>query len=263
MTRPSTATRHSTPLLAMTLLLLATAGGCSHTVQGHPPTDAQRADRLANGVALASGAAALPSVHTIAFTYTVRDGDAVKLSRSHVWDVKAGTDTVSVGDKSTTIDLKNVDQNDAAQADAFKAWSNDTFWVMTPFRLFERDVTREYVGRREVLGKTYEVLGVARPGADAGSPDRSNLYVDPYTSLIAFSEDAPAAPTAAPDATTTTPAPTPTTPATTPTALPPTAPMAVPTTWEQYRHPQSLTLSTFHRTGPQTIWIDNLSVSAD
>ena len=270
MTRPSAAAaataRHSTPLLAMTLLLLASlAGGCSYTVQGHPPSNALRADRLANGVALASGAAALPNVHTIAFTYTVRDGDTVKLSRSHAWDVKAGTDVVSVGDRSTTIDLNHFDANDPAQLDAFRAWANDAGWVMAPYRLFEKGVTREYLGRREVLGKSYEVLGVTRPAIGDGSPDRQNLYVDPYTSLIAFSDDAtepaPAATTATPAPDSSTP-PTPTpTPATTPVAPPP--PAAIPMTWEQYRHPQNLAVSTFHRTGSQTIWIDNLSVSAD
>lgn len=241
MTRPSaTTTTPRTPVLAMTLLLLASgAGGCSYTVQGHPPSNALRADRLANGVALASGAAALPNLHAIAFTYTVRDGDTVKLSRTHAWDVKAGTDVVSIGDKSTTINLNNFDPNDPAQADAFAAWKNDANWVMAPFRLFEPGVTREYVGRRDVLGKTYEVLGVTRAAGDAGgAPDRYNLYVDPYTSLVAFSEDAPTT-----DATPT--------------------PATLPTTWEQYRHPQNLTVSTFHRTGAQTIWIDNLSVSAD
>jgi hypothetical protein len=248
MTRPSAnaAARSSTPLLAMTLVLLASlAGGCSYTVQGHPPSNALRADRLANGVALASGAAALPNVRAIAFTYTVRDGDTVKLSRTHAWDVKTGTDVVSVGDKSTTIDLNHFDANDPAQLDAFKAWANDAGWVMAPYRLFEKGVTREYLGRREVLGKSYEVLGVTRPAIGEGSPDRQNLYVDPYTSLIAFSDDAPAATTSTSDSPT-----------------PPT-PVAIPMTWEQYRHPQNLVVSTFHRTGAQTIWIDNLSVSAD
>ena len=196
MTRPSAAAataRLSTPLLATTLVLLASlAGGCSYTVQGHPPTSAMRADRLANGVGLASGAAALPNVHTIGFTYTVRDGDVVKLARSHAWDLKAGTDTVSVGDKSITLDLKNVDQNDPDQADAFKAWTNDTFWLMAPLRLFAPGVTREYVGRRDVLGKTYEVLALTLPAADGNSPERYNLYVDPYTRLVAFWDPAPA-----------------------------------------------------------------------
>lgn len=231
MTRPSA--RHSTPLLALTLLLATLAGGCNYTVQGNPPTNAQRADRLANGVALASGAAALPYVRSIAFTFTVREGDAVKVSRSHVWDVKAGTDVVSVGDKSTTIDLKNVDQTDPAQADAFKAWTNDTYWLIAPLKLYDAGVTRDYVGRREVAGKTYEVLGLSFQDVGLTPGDRYNLYVDPYTSLVAFWDYMP---------------------------NPDTTMLA---SWEQYRHPQNLTLATFHRMGPRTISIENLSVSAE
>jgi hypothetical protein len=220
------------PLLTMTLLLATAAAGC-HRVTGEPATNAQRADRLANGVALASGAAALPRVHTIAFTYAVREGDTVRLARTHVWDLKAGTDTVSIGDQSTTIDLKNVDQNDPAQADAFKAWTNDTYWLAAPLKLFNPGVTREYVGRRELAGKTYEVLGVSLPG-DGGAPaDRYNLYVDPYTSLVAYWDHMPNADT---------------------TEL---------ASWEQYRHPQNLVLATRHKTGSQTIDIENLAVSAD
>jgi hypothetical protein len=223
----------STPLALLTLtLLLATSGGC-YSVQGNPPTNAQRADRLANGVALASGAAAWPNVRSIAFTFTVREGDAVRVSRSHVWDLKAGTDVVSAGDKTTTIDLKNVDPNDPAQADAFKAWTNDTYWLIAPLKLYDPGVTREYVGRREVAGKTYEVLGLSFQNVGLTPGDRYNLYVDPYTSLIAFWDYMP---------------------------NPETTMLA---SWEQYRHPQGLVLSTYHRMGPRTISIENLSVSAD
>ena len=77
------------------------------------------------------------------------------------------------------------------------------------------------------------MLGVTLP-ADAGSPgDRFNLYVDPYTSLVAYWEHMPTADTAE---------------------------LA---SWEQYRHPQNLVLATRHKVGPQTIDIENLAVSAD
>jgi hypothetical protein len=241
MTRPSTnaAARHSTPLLAMTLVLLASlAGGCSYTVQGHPPSNALRADRLANGVALASGAAAIPSVRTIGFTYVVREGDTVKLARTHNWDFKNGTDTVSVGDRMVTVNLKNADTSDPAQADALNAWASDSRWLAAGLKLFDPNVRREYVGRREVEGKVYEVLGVTFPNPGDAPPDRYNLYVDPYTSLVAYSDRLTGGDTA--DEST-----------------------AERATWERYQHRQNLVLPTYHRMGPQVITIENLSVAAD
>jgi hypothetical protein len=77
-------------------------------------------------------------------------------------------------------------------------------------------------------------LTFANPG-DA-PPDRYNLYVDPYTSLIAYSDrltgDTPDAP-------------------------------ADRATWERYQHRQNLVLPTYHRMDPQVITIENLSVAAD
>ena len=223
-------------------ILLAGAGGCA-VVDGRPPTNQQRADRLANGVVMASGGAAWPSVRTIAFTRSTREGDAVRGARTHVWDVRNGTDTVSVGDRTTTINLNNVDQNDPVQADALAAWREDTAWLLAPLRLFDRGVRREYLGRRDVAGKSYEVLQLS---SDDGGPipgGQQTLYVDPYTSLVAFSEDSTPTDAAAADDSA--------------------APASPKTTWEQYRHKQGLVLSTHHRAGPRVITIDDLSVGAD
>jgi hypothetical protein len=237
MTRPSA--RLAT-LLTLTFALATAAGGC-HVVTGNPPTNAERADRLANGVALASGAAAWPAVRSIGFTYVVRQGNDVKAARTHLWDLKAGTDTVTIGDRPTTVDLKNgapaASGGDAGpdQADALRAFETDSHWVSAPFRLFDPAVTREYLGRRDVLGKTYEVLRVAPREAGAGLPGGYTLYVDPYTSLITFMEFTPGGPDAPP----------------------------VQASWEQYAHRQGLVISTYHKAGDQVITIENLTVAAE
>jgi hypothetical protein len=231
--------RRLTPLLTLSLLLASAVGGCGkYEVQGEPPTNAQRADRLANGVALASGAAAIPYVRAIGFTYVVREGDTVKLARTHNWDFKNGTDTVSVGDRMVTVNLKNADTSDPAQADALNAWASDSRWLAAGLKLFDPNVRREYVGRREVEGKVYEVLGVTFPNPGDAPPDRYNLYVDPYTSLVAYSDRLTGDGTA--DEST-----------------------AERATWERYQHRQNLVLPTFHQLGPQVISIENLSVAAD
>jgi hypothetical protein len=221
-----------TTLTLLTLLTFLT--GC-YTVNNTPLTDQQRADQLANGVALASGAAVLPRVKTIAFTLVVREGDDVKVSRSHYWNVKAGTDTVTVGDKSMTINTngKPNETDDPDQAAMFKAWTNDAYWLTAPLKLFDPGVTRQYLGRRDVNGKTYEVLHLSFGNVGLTPEDHYNLYIDPYTSLIAYWDYMP---------------------------NPDTTWLA---TWEQYRHPAGLTLSTYHKMGNKVITMENISVATE
>src|SRR4051794_34828186 len=79
-------------MAAAMLMILAMTGGC-YTVNAKPPTDAQRADQLARGVAMASGANNWPRATSLAFTFVVHDGQDLKVSRQHVWNIKDGTDT--------------------------------------------------------------------------------------------------------------------------------------------------------------------------
>jgi hypothetical protein len=223
-------------MLAASVIFLAMTGGC-YTVTGAPPTGAQRADDLARGVAQAAGGELWPRINTIAFTYVVREGDAVKLTRSHLWNFKTGTDTVTVGGKTTTIDLRHPNADDADQTEILKTWDDDTNWVLAPLRLFVRGVNREYVGSREIEGKRYEVLHLyfAGPGTDPAQSDQYDLYVDPFTNVIAYSD-----------------------------YIPPANPQEpVRSTWEHYRHKSGLKLATVHRMGGKTISIEDLSVSVE
>jgi len=213
-------------------VMAAMAGGC-YTVHATPPSEARQADDLARGVAMASGLTTWPHVSTLSFTFAVRQGGDLKLSRSHTWNVKAGTDTVSSGERSTTIDVNKPDMDDPAQAEAFKAWTNDSYWLLAPLKLFDGGVTRQYLGRREVAGKTYEVLQLSFQGVGMTPGDRYNLYVDPFTSLIAYWDYMPNADT---------------------TML---------ASWEQYRHTGGLKLSTYHKMGDKTITIEKLTVATE
>jgi len=218
------------PLASLTILM--TAGGC-YTVQNKPMTDSERADQLARGVVLASGGPAWPRVTSVSFTFAVRDGGDLKVSRTHLWDVKANTDTISSGDKTTTIDLAKKDMADPGQADAFKAWTNDSYWLLAPLKLFDGGVMRKYGGRQEVNGKTYEVLQLAFQGVGMTPGDQYNMYVDPLTSLVAYWDYMP------------------------------NEEMKMRATWEQYRHLAYLKLATFHQMGTKTITIENLKVASE
>jgi hypothetical protein len=218
--------------IAAGLILLAMTGGC-YTVNAARMTDAQRADQLARSVAMASGVNNWPRATSLSFTFVVHDGNDLKVSRQHVWNIKAGTDTVSSGEKSTTVNIAKPDMNDPAQVEAFKAWTNDSYWLLAPLKLFDMGVTREALGRREVAGKTYEVLQLSFQGVGMTPGDRYNLYIDSFTSLVAYWDYMPSAET------------------------------TMQATWEKYRHVEGLKLATFHKMGTKTIAIENLSVASE
>ena len=199
-------------LLAATIFLLLT-GGC-YTVQPTTPTAQQRADQLARSVGQASGGANWPRIHTVAF------------------NARANTDTVSSTDKpAVTVSTTAPDKDNPAELDAFKAWTNDTYWLIAPMKFFDPGVTREHLGEREVAGKTYQVLGLSFQNVGMTPGDRYNVYVDPLTSLIAFWDYMPNAET------------------------------SMRASWERYQHPAGLKLSTYHQMGPRTISIENLSIT--
>jgi hypothetical protein len=218
--------------LAVGMMMLMMTGGC-HIVTDTPPTSAEQADNLARAVMAASGANTWSRVSTVGFTFVVRDGGDVKVSRNHLWNVKAGTDTVSVGDKSTTVEIDKPNMGDPVQVEAFKAWTNDSYWLLAPLKLFDMGVTREYFGRQEVMGKSYEVLRLSFKGVGMTPGDRYNLYIDPYTSLVAWWDYMP------------------------------TEDKTMRASWEQYRHMSGLKLATFHQMGSKTITMEKLSVASE
>ena len=218
--------------MGLGLVLLTLTGGC-YAVNGKPLTNAEQADQLAHGVMLASGANAWPNARSVAFDFVVYDGKDLKVRRHHLWNIKEGTDTVSSGDKTLKVDLVKPNMDDAEQTDAFKAWTNDSYWLLAPLKLFDGGVTRKYLGRREVAGKNYEVLGLSFKGVGMTPGDQYNMYIDPYTSLVSYWDYMPNADT------------------------------TMQATWEKYRHVDGLKLATFHQMGTKTITIENLSVASE
>jgi hypothetical protein len=106
--------------------------------------------------------------------------------------------------------------------------------------LFAPGVKREYLGRRDIAGKSYEVLHLSfddKQAIPATPGDQYDLYVDPYTNLIAYSDYIPAEVTATQD--------------------------FERATWEDYRHPGGLVLAAMHRMATRTIVYENLSVSVE
>jgi hypothetical protein len=225
--------------LSIALMIVVMTGGCV-AIAGGTITGAQKADELARNVAQASGRDVWPRVSSVAFTFVVREGENVKVSRSHLWNVRTGVDVITVAGKTTTININNPTADDPADAELQKAWSEDTQWLLTPLRLFVPGVKREYLGQREVAGKMYEVLHLSFDDKKAVPPaagDQYDLYVDPFTNLIAYSDYIPADKSSGEG--------------------------VVRATWEDYRHSGGLTTSTLHRLPAKTITLENLSFAVE
>src|SRR5258708_3439693 len=154
--------------------MIPARSGAGSPTPAAPPAGAQKAPDFGRARSARSGANAWPRATSLAFTFVVRDGGELKVSRQHLWNIKAGTDTVSVGEKSTTVNIAKPDMDDPAKVEAFKAWTNDSYWLLAPLKLFDMGVTREALGRREVAGKTYEVLQLSFQGVGMTPRDRYN-----------------------------------------------------------------------------------------
>ena len=176
----------------MAALVLA-AGGCAKNqkfdwfgLKKEPkgPRVDPRAAQLADAVNRASGGPRWNMVRTVAFRTVVRDGDKVEVDRRHVWDVKAGTDTITDGRETVTIDLDKADAGDPEAAEAHRAWAEDTNWLLGPMRLGSPRVELAYGGNEAINGKVFEVLRVGI----RGEGERYVLFVDPLTSLVQYSD---------------------------------------------------------------------------
>jgi hypothetical protein len=182
---------------AWLVVLMVGIGGCAKKPAHVEPVarpvllaEDSPAANLANAVLRASGAPRWGMVRSVSFRIVVREGDRVILERRHVWDVLGGVDGVRVGDSpETVVNLANPDMNDPVQADAYRAWGEDTFWFTMPLRLSQRGVSLEYGGSEVVKGKGLEVLRVRLDAGGPPTPARQfTFYVDPLTSLPMYAD---------------------------------------------------------------------------
>jgi len=141
------------------------------------------AKELAEAVVKASGGDNWAKVKTIDFTFNVAQGEKILLSATHHWDMAANTDAVSWAGKTATADLANP-PTAGAEKEAFQRWTNDSYWLLAPLKLFDHGVTLSYGGTQQVEGKSYVVLHLQFQGVGLTPGDSYNLYIDPESKLI-------------------------------------------------------------------------------
>src|SRR3954452_17142180 len=115
------------------------------------------ADELAEKVMKANGAQNWPKVSRVKFTWTLDKGDGKPIARTHDWDIRKLTDTVTVDGKTMTC--KVTGPNDTPESkEAFKAWTNDAYWLIAPMKIMDAGVNRTVMPDEQIDGKTCHVL---------------------------------------------------------------------------------------------------------
>jgi hypothetical protein len=77
-----------------------------------------------------------PTVTKLSFTFNVDRGGQV-MSRSHVWDLTTGENTVVTPEGETIVNVWAFDPETATDAEtaAYRAWTNDSYWLLMPLKL--------------------------------------------------------------------------------------------------------------------------------
>jgi len=180
---------------------------------------------LADAVFKASGGENWSNVRSIEFTFNVSEGTTVLASVKHVWDVRAGTDTVTWKGKTVNVNVISPAPDTDSKA-AYARWVNDSYWLLAPLKLKDPGVQLRYQGREgkfEVLRLSFAKVGLT-PG------DQYNFYIDPATHLVQRWDYMPK------------------------------LDVKMTGTWEDYKNFGGLLLSTEHRFAGKRIWFSGVRV---
>ncbi len=140
------------------------------------------------------------------FAFVVDRGEGNVTRRHHRWDLWGGRYRVRapVGDQEMTA-LFNVNDptgteriwldgervEDAARADslarrAHSMFINDSYWLLMPYKWDDPGVRAEYLGERELEGRSYEVVELTFEEVGLTPQNKYRGWVDPETNRMAY-----------------------------------------------------------------------------
>src|SRR3954468_15496481 len=128
------------------------------------------ADELADAVMKANGSDQWPKGKIIRWTFGGKN--------KHVWNLKENTDTVTIGDKTSTIRVDQKPTNDDDKK-IFARWTNDSYWLIAPLKIKDPGVTLSLSPDEKFEGKDYHVLHLAFKGVGMTPGDQYNMLIDP------------------------------------------------------------------------------------
>ncbi len=142
-------------------------------------------DRLAQKVFYASGGKELHTVSRIQFSFNVIDNGKTVVSRSHDWNLAAQTATVTTAGKTVSLNLASPTTT-SDEKSAFAAWTNDTYWLLMPLKLFDPGVNRTLFAPEDYNGKTYENLQLTFGKTGLTPGDTYHLLIEPKLNRVKF-----------------------------------------------------------------------------
>lgn len=163
-------------LVAAAAVALVLASSSTARAEGAPDPAFRKqasAEERAHGDALArrmidglGGAEAFQKLRYVGFAFVPKRGGEALSRREHAWDPGAGkarvrwqregkdiTAWLSLADKSGVVVVDGARVMDEAEKkklleDAYAAWVNDTYWLISPYKVFDPGVHRAAIDRR-------------------------------------------------------------------------------------------------------------------
>ena len=142
----------------------------------------------------------------VQFAFVVDRGEGNVRRRHHRWDVWEGRYRVEAPvDGGQMVALFDVDDptgteaiwidgvavQDEARSDslaqrAHAMFINDSYWLLMPYKWDDPGVTAEYLGEREMEGRTYEVVELTFDAVGLTPQNKYRGWVDPETHRMAY-----------------------------------------------------------------------------
>ena len=204
-----------TASLALTLFVGSACSSETPTGEGAPsddpvravdiPTIESKADSVAQRLVEAHGMQAWASAPLLRFDFAVDRGQGAASPRRHLWNRRTGDYRLewTGGSDSTYVALINVDevsddlpsgtvylngaevtgaQDSTRRAQAYRAFINDTYWLLAPLKVFDPGVDRSYVADSSTA--EHDVLHLAFGDVGLTPGDEYWMYVDKKTGHI-------------------------------------------------------------------------------
>lgn len=156
----------------------------------------ERAGRVAERVLAFSGGVST-KLKYVRFVFTSEENGKVGISRTHYWDVRGRRHRIEMtGEEGEpVVCLTYLDDKmgvcsvggeallgDAAGPHldrAYAAWTNDSHWLLMPYKMTDPGVGLEYAGEQEERGAVYDKVHVTFGSGDGPVPDEESwVYVD-------------------------------------------------------------------------------------
>jgi len=191
------------PLLVCLAACAAVLAVPAAAPEGSPAgPDAQAAAVSGQVLEAVGGRAALAGTNYVRFTLVVEKEGAVRLSRTHYWDLRKQLHRLETTEKdgSSVVCLTHLPSREGVCTVGEKvlmdeeakprivrtlaAWTHDLHWLMMPYLIKDPDVSLKYGGEVKEGAAVFDKLLVDLENAGLTPRDKSWIYVDRKTHRI-------------------------------------------------------------------------------